>query len=238
MKPVIGIFPSYEGGNDTLSINRNYVNAIISCDGIPYILPLCEDLSSVEDYLEHIDGLLLSGGVDISPEYYNEKNTGSSRDICPLLDKNEKVIIEKAIEKDIPILGICRGMQALNVFCGGSLVQDIKTCIAAAEIHSSDSKPVFHNIQISKSSPLSDIIGFGTHRINSYHHQAVKKLAPDFSIAAASPDGVIEAIFRPESKFVLGIQWHPERDNDTVPDNIKIIKAFVNICTCNERRSV
>lgn len=238
MKPVIGIFPSYEGGSDTLSINRNYVNAVIYCGGVPYILPLTEDTSSAEDTLEHIDGLLLSGGVDISPEYYNEKNTGSSRDICPLLDRSEKALIEAAIKKDIPILGICRGMQALNVFCGGSLIQDIQTGIAAAEVHSAPDKAVFHNIQISKSSPLSDIIGFGSHSINSYHHQTVKKLAPDFSIAASSADGVIEAIFRPESKFVLGVQWHPERDVDTLPDNIKIIKAFITICTDNERRSV
>lgn len=114
---------------------------------------------------------MLTGGVDISPDYYHEKNTGKSRSICPLLDKSEKLFIEHAMKKDIPILGICRGMQALNVFCGGSLIQDIPSEIGAAEIHSSENEnAVFHNIQISKSSPLSKIMGFGSHRVNSYHH--------------------------------------------------------------------
>ena len=106
---------------------------------------------------------MLTGGVDISPDYYREKNIGKSRSICPLLDKSEKLLIEYAMKKDIPILGICRGMQALNVFCGGSLIQDIPSEIGAAEIHSSENESaVFHNIQISKSSPLSEIISEAT----------------------------------------------------------------------------
>ena len=182
---------------------------------------------------------MLTGGVDISPDYYHEKNTGKSRSICPLLDKSEKLLIEHAMKKDIPILGICRGMQALNVFCGGSLIQDIPSEIGAAEIHSSENEnAVFHNIQISKSSPLSKIMGFGSHRVNSYHHQAVKKLASGFAIAASAADGIVEAIFCPSKKFVLGIQWHPERDIDAVPENTKIISAFIKICTDNERRTI
>ena len=130
-------------------------------------------------------------------------------------------------------------MQALNVFCGGSLIQDIPSEIGAAEIHSSENEnAVFHNIQISKSSPLSKIMGFGSHHVNSYHHQAVKKLASGFSIAASAADGLVEAIFCPSKKFVLGIQWHPERDIDAVPENTKIISAFIKICTDNERRTI
>ena len=183
--------------------------------------------------------MLLTGGVDISPEYYGEKNTGKSHSICPLLDKSEQLLIELAIKKDVPILGICRGMQALNVFCGGSLIQDISSEMGAAEIHSSKSEAVvFHDIQISKSSPLSEIMGFGSHRVNSYHHQAVKKLASGFSIAATAADGIVEAIFCPEKRFVLGVQWHPERDSDTISENTKIISAFIKVCTDSERRTV
>ena len=163
----------------------------------------------------------------------------SMKQLKDIPDEQREMIIKHAMKKDIPILGICRGMQALNVFCGGSLIQDIPSEIGAAEIHSSENEnAVFHNIQISKSSPLSKIMGFGSHRVNSYHHQAVKKLAPGFSIAASAADGIVEAIFCPSKKFVLGIQWHPERDIDAVPENTKIISAFIKICTDNERRTI
>ena len=168
-----------------------------------------------------------------------EKNSGKSLDISPMLDCSEKLLIELALERDIPILGICRGMQALNVFCGGSLVQDIPSELGAAKKHSGGvHKPAFHDIQISKSSPLSDAMGFGSHRVNSYHHQAIKKLAPEFSAAALSPDGIIEAIFHQNRRFVLGVQWHPERDGDEISQNAKIISAFIKICTDSERRTV
>ena len=220
-------------------INKNYVNAVTSCGGVPYILPFFTEKSACADALEHIDGLLLTGGVDIAPEYYGEKNAGKSLGICPLLDRSEKLLIDTVMKKDIPILGICRGMQALNAFCGGSLVQDIPSEMGAAEKHSSGGEePVFHDIQISKSSPLSEIMGFGGHRVNSYHHQAIKRLAPGFSIAAAAADGVVEAIFRTDKRFVLGVQWHPERDSDSIPENAKIISAFIKVCTDSERRTV
>ena len=239
MKPIIGIFPSYEVGADPLVLNKNYVNAVTNCGGVPYILPLFTEETPCAEALEHIDGLLLTGGVDISPEYYGEKNSGKSLDISPLLDCSEKLLIELALEQDIPILGICRGMQALNVFCGGSLVQDIPSELGAAKKHSGGvHKPAFHDIQISKSSPLSDAMGFGSHRVNSYHHQAIKKLAPEFSAAALSPDGIIEAIFHQNRRFVLGVQWHPERDGDEISQNAKIISAFIKICTDSERRTV
>lgn len=215
------------------------MNAITGCGGVPYILPFFAEKAACADALEHIDGLLLTGGVDIAPECYGEKNMGKSVGICSLLDKSEKLLIDVAMKTDIPVLGICRGMQALNAFCGGSLVQDIPSELGAAEKHSSGGdEPIFHDIQISKSSPLSEIMGFGSHRVNSYHHQAVKKLAPGFSIAASAADGVIEAIFRTDKRFVLGVQWHPERDLGEIPDNIKIISAFIKVCTDSERRTV
>ncbi len=220
-------------------INKNYVSAVTSCGGAPYILPLFTEEAACADALEHIDGLLLTGGVDIAPEYYGEKNAGKSLGICPLLDRSEKLLIDAAMKKDIPVLGICRGMQALNAFCGGSLVQDIPSEMGAAEKHSSGGEePIFHDIQISKSSPLSEIMGFGSHRVNSYHHQAVKKLAPEFSVAATAADGVVEAIFRTDKRFILGVQWHPERDSDAIPENAKIISAFIKVCTDSERRTV
>ena len=172
---------------------------------------------------------MLTGGVDISPDYYHEKNTGKSRSICPLLDKSEKLLIEHAMKKDIPILGICRGMQALNVFCGGSLIQDIPSEIGAAEIHSSENEnAVFHNIQISKNSPLSKIMGFGSHRVNSYHHQAVKKLAKSLTAFAYSDDGLIEGVYMKDKKFVWAVQWHPEFSYQSSEDSRNILKAFVS----------
>ena len=215
MKPVIGIFPSYEVGADPLVLNKNYVSAVTNCGGVPYILPLFTEEAPCAEALEHIDGLLLTGGVDISPEYYGEKNSGKSLDISPLLDCSENLLIELALEQDIP------------------------SELGAAKKHSGGvHKPAFHDIQISKSSPLSEAMGFGSHRVNSYHHQAIKKLAPEFSAAALSPDGIIEAIFHQNRRFVLGVQWHPERDGDEISQNAKIIPAFIKICTDSERRTV
>lgn len=231
MKPVIGIFPSYNLQKKEIFIDNYYSDEILDSGATPVILPI-DNIEEMLKVFSIIDGLVLSGGVDIDPKYYGETNTGKSVEICPLMDETEKLLIRIAMKANMPILGICRGMQALNVFNGGSLIQDIPSEHGYSIIHSiSLTEPSFHNITVEKDSPLSDAIGFGIHRINSYHHQAVKEIAPGFSVAAVSEDGIIESIYCKNMKYVLGVQWHPERDYSTTPDSKKILNNFIKVCS-------
>ena len=231
MRPVIGIFPSHDKEKNQIFLDSFYIDEILDSGGIPVIIPVTTDSEEIKETLEHIDGLILSGGVDIDPKYYGEENTGKSVEISSFMDESEEIIIRFAMEKDLPILGICRGMQALNIFCGGSLIQDIPSEYNTSTDHRLEKPDVaVHNITVEKASPLSDAIGFGTHKINSYHHQAIKKMAPEFSVAAVSEDGIIESIFCKNKKFVLGVQWHPERDYHIVPDSKKILDNFISAC--------
>lgn len=234
MKPVVGILPSFDDEKKQIFLNQTYMDAVIESGGIPFALPLTDDPKIVLGNIEIIDGLILSGGTDIDPKYYGETNSGKSLGICPLRDEAEKILIRLALESDIPVLGICRGMQALNVFCGGSLIQDIPSEHGFSVIHQLEKPDIaFHSLTVEKSSPLSDAMGFGTHTINSYHHQAVKNVAPDFSVCAVSEDGIIESIYHKNKKFVLGVQWHPERDHETATENKKILEKFIKICLDN-----
>lgn len=236
LKPVIGIFPSYDVEKKQIYLNKSYFDAILESGGIPVSVPLSEKEENILDYLDIIDGIVFSGGTDIAPEYYGETNTGKSLGINEFLDKCEALAIKLSIEADIPVLGICRGMQALNVFCGGSLIQDIPSERGLSVVHNLPKPEIaFHKLSVEKASHLSDAMGFGNHIINSYHHQAVKTVAPDFSACACAEDGIIEAICHKNKKFILGVQWHPERDHETATDNKKIIDHFIKICSKSKR---
>lgn len=236
LKPVIGIFPSYDAEKKQVFLNRTYIDAITESGGIPFIVPLSEENERVLEYLDLIDGIVFSGGTDIAPEYYGETNAGKSLGIIDFLDSCEKLAIKLSLDADIPVLGICRGMQALNVFCGGSLIQDIPSERGVSVVHNLPKPEIaFHKITVEKSSPLSEAMGFGSHTVNSYHHQAVKNIAPEFSACAAAEDGIIEAIYHKNKKFVLGVQWHPERDQDKAAENKNIIDYFIKICSRSKR---
>ncbi len=231
MKPYIGVFPSYDEEKKQIFLNNSYFEEIISAGGIPVAIPLCVDRDIISECLTHIDGIVFSGGTDIDPKYYGKDNVGKSKGIVDFLDECEELYIKLSVEKDIPILGICRGMQALNVFCGGSLYQDISSEYETKTIHSLEKPEVaFHNVNIPDGTLLSDMIGSGQYRINSYHHQAVKNIAPYFSVAAISEDGIIEAIYHNNKRFVLGVQWHPERDHSEVSVNKNILIKFIEKC--------
>ncbi len=238
MKPIIGIFPSYCSETKRIYLNNQYLDGIINSGGIPYVIPMSSDQKTVYEIIKNIDGLVLSGGYDIDPKHYGQENSGKSVQISDFTDECEAVLIRLAVEADMPILGICRGMQALNVFCGGSLMQDIPSEKGFAVIHRLDKPNVaFHDITVEKESPLSKATGFGTHKVNSYHHQAVKDIALDFSVAATAEDGIIEAIYHKNKKFILGIQWHPERNQENVSVNKKILDEFINVCSFTKKET-
>jgi putative glutamine amidotransferase len=174
----------------------------------------------VTDALHGVDGLLLTGGGDVAPERYGEARHPSVVDAEPGRDAFEIGLIGAARDRRLPIFAICRGMQVLNVACGGTLVQDIPSQVTGASPHSLEAPPhepysLAHEIWVEKGSLLATLIGDRLRDqdaadVNSRHHQAVKDVAPGFRVSATAPDGVVEAIEDPAARFCLGVQWHPE----------------------------
>ena len=195
---------------------EDYRQAILHAGGEPRILG--SSMSS-EQALAGIDGLLLTGGHDVAPARYGEAPHPTVVEAEPGRDGFEFALIAAARAQSLPIFAICRGVQVLNVACGGTLVQDIPSELAGALPHSLDCPPnqpytLAHEVWIDKGSLLSTLmrerLADDTCVVNSRHHQAVKGIATGFHASATAPDGVIEAIEDPAARFCLGVQWHPE----------------------------
>ena len=212
--PVIGVTPWYNYDNRMLYIKDGYCEGIIEAGGMPVVLPLSENEELLDKMINTCDGFLISGGPDIDARMYGEENKVFNEEISPYRDFLEAYIIKKAIQINKPLLGICRGIQVMNVAMGGTLYQDIHSQIKEKElIKHSQSAPKWyatHSVLLEGSSKLNDILKKEKIDVNSYHHQAVKDLAPGFKITAISPDGIIEAIEHSNHRFAVGVQWHPE----------------------------
>lgn len=222
-----GMFPGYKRSY----VNNDYVKAVINAGGIPLIIPMNMDDEIIEAQINMVDGLILSGGHDIDPLLFNEEPHQKLGGIYPDRDRFDFLIIKKAMGKKMPILGICRGHQVINVANGGSLYQDLSLIDGCYIKHNqgelSDVKT--HTISIEKNSVLNQILGDVT-CCNSFHHLAVNKVAPGFKVVARSKDGVIEAIERIEKPLVMGIQWHPEMLAGVDENMLNIFKYFIKEC--------
>lgn len=231
-RPVIGVTPSYDYEMRHVMTRQNYLTPIMQEGGLPLILPLTEDMDLLAQSAELCDGFLFPGGVDLHPSLFGEDTLQACGEICPIRDSMELGLMQYVVESGKPVLGICRGIQTMNVALGGTLYQDIPAQTAGRLCHSQ--KPPYdfgiHRIQIEKDSLLYAILGKESILVNSMHHQAVKDTAASLSVAAVSPDGIAECIWRPESRFFLGVQWHPEYLYDTSEDARKIFRAFVEAC--------
>ncbi|MCG8401553.1 MAG: gamma-glutamyl-gamma-aminobutyrate hydrolase family protein, partial [Firmicutes bacterium] len=195
MRPVIGITCCYETEKNQYQLNRDYVDAVHFSGGIPLILPHYQD-AAVHIILEAIDGLLLSGGGDIDPALFCEEPWPENGDIDPHRDTFELALTAGAIAAEMPVLGICRGIQVINVAGGGSVCQDIGRVIQHPYKHDQQAPrwhPT-HGIHIKHDSRLFDILGQEKLQVNSFHHQMVGTLARGFKITASSGDGVTEAL--------------------------------------------
>jgi len=188
------------------------------------------DYDSVAYYFNNCSGLLLTGGADIEPDKYGK---GEEIDRCGSLDLKrdsiEILLIELAKQKNLPILGVCRGEQILNVASGGSLIIDLPTDVGTEVTHRIKGKKAFHDVRLDSTSVLYEITQADTGRVISNHHQAVDVVAPHFVVAARSADGVVEAIEYENIKehFMVGVQWHPEVMLDSQPLSGKIGNAIV-----------
>ena len=192
-------------------VNKDYVDAVIKAGGVPLIIPFNTDKEVIISQVQVIDGLVLSGGHDVSPYNYGQEPSPLLGETFPERDDYEMLLLEEAKKRNLPILGICRGFQIINVAGGGTLHQDLSLIGKSVLKHNQVSKPTLktHKIQIEENSIISEIFGKET-MVNSFHHQALDKVADDFKVVARASDGVVEAIQHKTYKFLVGVQWHPE----------------------------
>jgi len=210
----IGITISVESknGREDYSIPADYLTAVIKSGASPVLIPPIEEHSKLEEYLESIDGLLLTGGDDISPELYGEKNTGLSRHISMRRDEAELYIIGRAVHFGLPVLGICRGFQILNAYFGGSLFQDIGSQFNGVINHANsfnNATDLHHEVFFEYGTTLMKISGVPDMIVNSRHHQGIKTLGTELKPAAYAGDGLVEAFENMEMN-IIAVQWHPE----------------------------
>ena len=209
--PIIGLTGNFRDGDCTLA--EGYYQSVLKAGGTPFILPPFEETDALIQALESIDGLLLTGGADINPLYLNEEPIKELHGINPRRDYQELMLTKLAADRQIPILGICRGIQTLMAALGGTLYQDIHSQMEGTRIkHDQDLDRSYasHTVTIEKDTLLHRLFQTDTLAVNSFHHQAVKEVAPGFQVCAYSSDGVIEAVESTAYKSVLGVQWHPE----------------------------
>ena len=208
----------------TVSVRDSYLNSIWQAGGIPTLLPPLIDEEFVSRVADTFDGFVFCGGEDIDPKYYGEDNI-ASQNICSIRDEFEEMLFRAAYNTGKPILGICRGMQVINVFLGGSLHQHIDGHVQSEERHVRT-----HNVSLIKGSTLSEILGEESLDVNSFHHQAVKTLADGLAVDAMNKDGHIEAFHACNHPFLLCVQWHPEAYYDHCETSRRIFKSFVESC--------
>ncbi len=241
MRPVIGITCSLtvsaiNGSMYTLERNtiaRDYARAIEYVGGAPLLLPHVEDSACIDQYMGMLDGLVLSGGGDIDPLLFGQEPHQNIGSIDRVRDEMEIQLTQKALDQDLPIFAICRGIQMLNVAADGTVYQDIASEMSQPTLRHSQAGAGWyasHTIDILSDSRLHQIIGSTTARVNSFHHQAVRDVGEGFTVTAKATDGVIEAIEDPTHRFALGVQCHPEMMWKRHPESLNLFTAFLKAC--------
>lgn len=219
MMPVIGLTCNHEPANNRIAISRSYTRAVAAAGGLPVVLDVTGGEQMLKEILRLTDAVILTGGGDVDPFFIGEEPLPGCGEIDPERDQCEISLARLLMSSGLPVLGICRGMQVLNIAAGGDIYQDIisqrdsliKHAQLAPRWHPT------HYINVAEGTRLASITGGGKIRVNSFHHQAVRHIAPGFLVSARSADGMVEAIEHPGLPFALGVQFHPEtmweRDN-------------------------
>lgn len=234
LKPVIGITSFIEPTlqKRRVNVSYHYIESIEMVNGIPFIIPECKHLDTVDAYLDRIDGLIISGGVDVSPYLYGENPINKVHYFSVERDNFEIALVKGALKRGIPIFGICRGIQLINVALGGTLYQDINQQTGSTLGHNPVGMPVdslYHKVQSKKGSFIEKLFKDREFLVNSFHHQAINKLGEGVVVAATSEDNIIEAIELKENKFVFGVQWHPEDLTRDYPQFRKLFKHLIDL---------
>jgi putative glutamine amidotransferase len=237
-RPIIGItcsrsvdgrWSAYSLGHFMEFAFDAYSQAVLNCGGAPLLIPISQDKNSLSAICRRIDGLILTGGPDINPRFYKEEPRHGLLDVDEAQDRMELELTRRAVASDLPVLGICRGLQVLNVALGGTLYQDIALQAPKACNHAprADRSIVSHKIRIESHTRLQSILQRQSLWVNSKHHQAVKRPGHGLAVAATATDGIIEALEATDRTFVIAVQWHPEGLWQKDASARKLFKALV-----------
>ena len=229
MKPVVGIMPLWDEEKNSIWMLPGYMDGIIQAGAVPVIFPFLDDKDEISRLVNICDGILFTGGQDVSPKLYGEEPLDGLVSCCERRDTMEAIVLKLSMESEKPILGICRGIQFINAALGGTLYQDLPLQ-HPSDIGHHQNAPYdapAHEVSLIKGSPLQECLKTESLPVNSYHHQAVKRPAPGLEVMAFSPDGLAEALYMPSQKFLWAVQWHPEYSYKTDQSSRKIFRAFV-----------
>jgi putative glutamine amidotransferase len=246
MKPKIGITTNYvdrkeckDGkrqrgldNQDLLMSTVDYAELVKAAGGLPVLIPILDDQDKelINDYCETIDGLILTGGPDIDPSLYGQKPKEGLKDTVIKRDRFELQLLKEALSTQTPVLGICKGIQLINVFFGGQLYQDLENERKSKINHCGsfkDKTKVIHEVTLKERSILHEIFNKSTIAVNSFHHQGISILGEDLKAIAFSEDGLVEGIIYEKTPLILGIQWHPEMMFIANEEQLHLLKYFI-----------
>ncbi len=229
--PLIGICPLRDEKTGDYKIYPEYADRIRRAGGVPVVLPLTEDESTADRFAEACDGFLFTGGHDVFPALYGEIPVEGLTFCFPERDRTEAALLARVLDRDKPVFGICRGLQFVNVFLGGTLYQDLAS--QRQGIIHTQPRPYdapSHRNAVVRDTPLFDVCATDSIAVNSCHHQGVRALAPCLAVSAVAEDGLIEAAFMPEKRFVRLVQWHPELMPPDDSLSRRLFRDFVVCC--------
>ncbi len=240
MRPYIGItcgtFYDRDWCPPSIGHRKTYIDAIVAAGGAPFLIPLVDDEEVLRALFDRVDGLLLSGGGDVEPQQYGEESIPQLGTVDTLRDRVELPLARWAALEGKPVLGICRGVQILNVAMGGSLYQDIPTQVEGHLSHNGSYANhnwahMAHDLRLEPDSKLAQLLGAEPFPINSLHHQSLKAIAPGLRPVGWAPDGVVEAVEGHNGHFLIGVQCHPEAlQAEADPRWRALFKRFVDSC--------
>lgn len=242
MGPVIGVTATLKEDIDHVAhrplgrfvrADFDYVEGVSQAGGVPVVLPPVGETRAAEALISGLDGLLLSGGSDLDPSYYGEEPGPELGPTIPERDAFEMALVGLALRRGMPVFGICRGLQVLNVALGGTLYQDLPSQLGKDLLKHRQETPKWqptHEVEIQAGSYLEEITGHRSVKVNSYHHQGIKDLADGLIISSRSPDGVVEAVEARNlsERWLVGVQWHAEAMRGAGPQQRALFEAHVS----------
>jgi len=241
LQPLIGITAARTtspSGLPQFSVVETYARAVSQAGACPLLIPSGLSGNELDTILQRLDGVLFSGGGDIDPVHYDAGPHPKVGEVDPDRDRVELHLLQQVLQEDIPFLGICRGLQLINVGLGGTLYADIGDQLPGAQNH--DFSPgwprdhLAHEVQVTQDSRLAGILGLKLAEVNSLHHQAICQLAPGLLPTASSPDGLVEAVELPDHPFGLAVQWHPEWLTAHAPMRA-LFRAFIEVANVKRK---
>lgn len=211
--PLIGVSTACKDSTGLIQVSKYYTDAIYKAGGIPVVLPWTSSAEMASRVVSNLDGVLFTGGEDWAPQWYGEQVLPECGEISAARDTCEMLYLNAARERQLPLFGVCRGEQLLNIALGGTLYQDLPSQHPSCVSHQQKPLPGYvktHTVYLSEGGLLREVVGCDSLRVNSFHHQAVKDLAPGLTITATSSDGIVEG-YENADRTIIGVQFHPEK---------------------------